>query len=326
MKMVKTIGLFVLLLILISSCEDETEPNLATEIEMDLISLDVTFTSIHLGGLITITGGEKVISQGICWSDHSDPTVNDNRVESQDNVNLMIDGRANTTYYFRAFCETHNGIVYSEQGSFKTRSMEDTRWILTTAFPINSLGYEFTEIHSQVDFYGDGTTKFNELDLPGHCPDCFIREGVWNLSGNLLTYIWEGADPSESTIVFTGELNQDGIQGTFRSSLEINWWATPIEKDCFSQVSSFDGTICCMSGLGQALPGDTLSYHYISNLDWYTTSWEVLEGDIKIERGQGMSSCTVSFGENFNGGAIRAIGKSRIDELQCSETFEIRLL
>lgn len=111
------------------------------------------------------------------------------------NVSNLI---ANTTYYFKSYVISENGIKYSEEKSVSTLSINDTSWKLSTIHPTSN---NFL-IYSQVDFLSNKTTKFDELDFPG----LFTTYGSWSLDGDTLTYIWENNDKNTSTYVYTGTL------------------------------------------------------------------------------------------------------------------------
>ena len=88
--------------------------------------------------------------------------------------------------------------------------MNDSTWEFKTFYsPNNNL------IVSKIDFYSNGTTKFDETDLYLQCPGCFITYGTWSLNGNVLTYIWEGNNPNNSTYVYSGTLSGNTMNGTF---------------------------------------------------------------------------------------------------------------
>jgi uncharacterized protein (TIGR02145 family) len=65
-----------------------------------------------------------VWNKGICYAEHSNPTLNDSVVKNLPNVgefNVPISGlKPNTTYFVKVYAETTNGVFYSKEQSFKT--------------------------------------------------------------------------------------------------------------------------------------------------------------------------------------------------------------
>lgn len=88
---------------------------------------NVTNVSIHnatCSGNVVSDGGYSVTSRGICWSTTSNPTINNNVVESGSGMGSfsveLTELNNNTTYYVRAFAKNSVGISYGSEVSFKT--------------------------------------------------------------------------------------------------------------------------------------------------------------------------------------------------------------
>lgn len=211
------------LVITFISCEtndDSAVTNTSVSIETTNENAEKTYTTIKINGTVSSDGGSSIINRGICWSTEPNPTIENNLVmESNNNFsNTINDLLANTSYYFRTFATNELGTSYSEQQIISTLSLNNTSWKFTTIYP-NQNNFE---IYSKVDLLDDNTTTFDELDLPGQCPGCFITNGTWSLEGNNLTYIWEGSNPNTSTYVYSGIINGMNISGTYTHSSEPN--------------------------------------------------------------------------------------------------------
>lgn len=222
--------LLALTILLLTSCnrEDETETASSIQVvsETTNSNAEITFTSLKFKGRITTTDDNAVVSRGICWNTSPNPTINNNIMQESTNAftSTITNLTANTTYYFRVYAINSAGEAqYSEQQTFNTLSLSDTNWKLTTVYQNNY------EIVSKVDFRNDNTTTFDEMDLPGQCPGCFITNGTWALNGNEVTYIWEGSDPNNSTYVYHGVLSGMNMTGTYEhvSEPDGNWSAVP---------------------------------------------------------------------------------------------------
>jgi len=71
-------------------------------------------------------------------------------------------------------------------------------------------------------YFKRNITKFDEMDLTGQCPGCFITFGTWAIDGNNLTYTWEGSEPTTSTYVYSGVVDEMSITGTYTHTSESN--------------------------------------------------------------------------------------------------------
>lgn len=101
------------------------------------------------------------------------------------------------------------------------------------------------------------------------------------------------------------------------NSIEINRQEVTCDEQ---EIANHGGTICCVSGAIEALPGDTLTYEYKSNRA-VAVSWEVRSGDITIIEGGNSASAIFKFGDNFTEGEIVGIGYKGLSV--CSEVLKI---
>lgn len=220
----KTIlSLFILLLI---SCEsDPIEPLNPPSINETTVD-NLTYTSIEISGSIT-PNGILINSRGICWDTNPNPSIINNKSSETENIftTSITDLIANTTYYYKTYAISSLGTIYGEEMSFNTLSLDNTDWNLDTVYPPTNF-----IIYSSLNLYGDGTTKFDELDLPGQAPGVFITYGSWSLDGNDFTYIWEGNDINNSTYIYTGTISGLEMSGIYtHSSAPSGTWSTTLQ-------------------------------------------------------------------------------------------------
>ena len=90
---------------------------------------NITSNSATSGGSVTSNGGGKVTARGICWSETSEPKINNlYSEESSDGTGTgsftssLTNLKANTTYYVRAYATNEAGTAYGELKSFVTLS------------------------------------------------------------------------------------------------------------------------------------------------------------------------------------------------------------
>lgn len=210
----------ILLSIVITNCQSSEddfiplEPNLGlATIETNSNNVNITFTSLTISANVTSTGESTILSRGICWSTEENPTIeNQKNTENSNEFTSTLENLTNnTTYYIRAYVTNETGTNYSEEQTYTTLNLANTTWNLTSYYSqINDFS-----IISEVIFYDDNTTRFDELDLPLQCPGCFVTYGTWSLNGNQLTYLWSGDEPSNATYIYTGTLSGMTIEGTY---------------------------------------------------------------------------------------------------------------
>jgi len=98
----------------------ETPPTVKSE---DIT--DIRATSAVCTGNVTSDGGSSLIERGICWSETSLPTVNDNKVADESPGSGPFTGiitglNTNTIYYVRAYATNEKGTAYGLEKNFIT--------------------------------------------------------------------------------------------------------------------------------------------------------------------------------------------------------------
>ena len=113
---------------------------------------NITSNSAACGGDVTSDGGGTVIARGVCWSETSEPKINNlYSEESSDGMGTgtftssLTNLKANTKYYVRAYATNEKGTSYGEVKSFVTLSGDgDGDWGTNQTFNVN--GVSFTMI------------------------------------------------------------------------------------------------------------------------------------------------------------------------------------
>ena len=85
---------------------------------------EITFESAVLGGKVTSDGIQEVTERGVVYGSSPNPTVEGSKVATGNGVGAIsakVTGlQNNTTYYYRAYAATSEGIVYGSELSFIT--------------------------------------------------------------------------------------------------------------------------------------------------------------------------------------------------------------
>ncbi len=99
---------------------------------------NITSDSASSGGDVTSDGGSQITERGVCWSDSSPPTIDDEQSvgnspdtgEFTSNITGLI---SNIKYYVRAYATNSQGTAYGEVKSFTTDGADPTTPSVTTA-------------------------------------------------------------------------------------------------------------------------------------------------------------------------------------------------
>jgi hypothetical protein len=122
------------------------------EINEDYIYTDSLYS---ISGAVISTGGVPILSVGFCYSTDSNPTIDNNTIESEnvsEQFSASIDNLTqNTTYYIKAYVETEKGIFYGNELSFQTLCVTPSRMHTTSSATITesnhilfNVSYEIT--------------------------------------------------------------------------------------------------------------------------------------------------------------------------------------
>jgi hypothetical protein len=109
------------------SCKpDDPDPSFFEVTTIDAIN--ITLSTAQVEGQVTVHGDPEITARGICWSTATNPTVSDNRTTEgtgPGNFTSTLTGlNENTVYYARAYATTNNEVIYGNEISFTTRTIE----------------------------------------------------------------------------------------------------------------------------------------------------------------------------------------------------------
>jgi hypothetical protein len=93
---------------------------------------NITANAVTSGGNVTATGGSEVTAHGVCWSDHQNPVITDNKTTDGNGTGQFqsqIAGLIPGTFYARAYATNSAGTGYGNMVTFTT---EKTLPVLTT--------------------------------------------------------------------------------------------------------------------------------------------------------------------------------------------------
>jgi len=164
--LIKLTGLLILSVFLLSACFDNylnyTNANLPVAVT-DSIS-NMQFTSISCTGNITSDGGANIKSRGFCWSENSEPTINDEYIKYDNGTGSftsVIEGLTpGTLYYIRAYATNRVGTAYGDAIKVKLGiGLEYKGGQVFYFLQPSDQGYDANVIHGLIAAPGDQGTE-----------------------------------------------------------------------------------------------------------------------------------------------------------------------
>lgn len=120
--------IFVLSVCLFTRCDKDKE--IVSDLTLPAVSTEpvsaITFESAKCKGIITDDGGYTVHDRGVCWSENTNPTLENNNLSGGSGKGefecRLTNLKAGTTYYVCAYAINILGTQYGEQVDFSTLS------------------------------------------------------------------------------------------------------------------------------------------------------------------------------------------------------------
>jgi hypothetical protein len=85
---------------------------------------NITYNSAVSGGYITLDGGSAIVTRGVCWSIHPNPTINDSITTNGNGTGSFVSNITglfpNTLYHVRSYAKNSNLTGYGNDTSFTT--------------------------------------------------------------------------------------------------------------------------------------------------------------------------------------------------------------
>lgn len=132
---VQYLVLFYIVTLFLISCEEippEPPEGESSKIVFSAISCDESYHSAIITCGIEKTGGNDILQHGFCWNTSSEPDISSNKIEYGE----LIDSgnfsgtltllEPNTKHYVRAYANSNNLIIYSNEQSFTTLDVHGT--------------------------------------------------------------------------------------------------------------------------------------------------------------------------------------------------------
>lgn len=159
MRKVKYVVAVVILLFNLS-CQKSSNENPDPIVQTTAIQ-NITNTAAKVGGMITNSGNAPITLKGVCWSANLNPTIDENKIESNsENESFIceITGlQPRATYHIRAYAVYSDKVVYGDDITFTTLDNDllpvsvepllNTSWTVFT-WPYNAFYPFFTGTNS----------------------------------------------------------------------------------------------------------------------------------------------------------------------------------
>ena len=178
---------------------------------------NITSNSATCGGNVTSDGNGTVTSRGICWSETSEPKINNLYSEESNEgtgtgsfTSSMTNLKANTTYYVRAYATNEAGTVYGEVKSFVTETISGTE-----------------NGHDYVDLGLPSGLKWATCNVGANSLESYGNYYAWGEISTKVTYL--------TTNSLTYEKNMNDISGNAKyDAATANWggnWRMPTRDE-----------------------------------------------------------------------------------------------
>jgi len=196
------------MLVFYSSCGELTPASTVPIVTTNPIT-GITYTTAILGSNVTDDGDEPITARGICWSANSSPTINDQLLNANTDLftsNILGLVQQGGTYYVRTFATNSEVTSYGNEEVFDSMNLDSKSWAFKLNYGPNNNNYP-----GDVDFYADGTVRWEEPDYP----DLYTTSGFWSVSVDVVKYNFTG-DPADLSYVFTCTSNYNStMSGVF---------------------------------------------------------------------------------------------------------------
>ena len=275
--------------------EDEPEEPIVLPTVTTNSVTNITSNSATCGGNVTSDGNGTVTARGICWSETSEPKINNLYSEESNEgagtgsfTSSMTNLKANTTYYVRAYATNEAGTSYGEVKSFKTLEEEPETPSANQSFTVN--GVSFTMIAVEGGIFKMGAQS-SDSSGDNYDSDASSSESPVH-SVTLSSYYYIG----ETEV--TQELWQ-AVMGTTPSYSKGN--KKPVEYVSWNDCQEFITKLNNLTGKNFRLPTEaeweyaarggnkSKGYKYsgsntIDNVAWYTDNSSSQTHDVKTKQ------------------------------------------
>ena len=186
-----------------------------------------SFTTATIDCKVTFGGGLEVTERGVCYSTTSNPTYSSSKVQNGSGLGAysceLSNLSENTTYYVRAYAKNAEGIGYSEEVSFTTR----TRTYMA--------GYEYVDLGLSV--------KWATMNVGATKPEEYGDYFAWGETTTKSTYNWStykwcnGSDDSltkYNTKSSYGTVDNKTKLDAIDDAAVVNWggsWRMPTDAE-----------------------------------------------------------------------------------------------
>ena len=202
---------------------------------------NITSNTAVCGGNVSSNGGVEVTARGVCWSTTPNPTITDNRTVDSCGIGQfisnIIDLRAHTTYYVRAYATNSIGTAYGEETSFTT--LDFTCGTLIYDYDNNK--YNTIQIGNQcwmkenlrTTKYADGTSITQGISTSTTLAYWYFpNNNSTNMATYGLLYNWKAVMHYSSS----SNTNPSGVQGICPSG-----WHVPSDAE-WTQLTDYVGS------------------------------------------------------------------------------------
>lgn len=196
---------------------------------------NIQTTSATFVGTITSDGNSEITECGFCWSDVSEPTIVDKKVncepQSKELGKNVISLEEGTKYFVRSFAKNAMGYAYSNVATFETKAV--TVPTLSNTI-VDNIGKKTADVSAKIESNGNASVVEN-----GFCwsispnPSVYDSKRQVNLADDTITAKLDGLPELTTVYVRAYAINSKGI----------GYGETTSFQTSDSDIDVWDGTI-----------------------------------------------------------------------------------
>jgi len=119
----KKLSLLVVVIFTLVACNNNDELKIELPVIETIEITDKMYNQITVSGMIVSDGGDSITEQGVCWSNLSNPTIDDfsQKVDLSNEANFSVEVQnlnSNVEYYVCTYAINRKGISYGKALSF----------------------------------------------------------------------------------------------------------------------------------------------------------------------------------------------------------------
>ena len=222
----------------------------------------IKHNSARCGGNVTADGGSTVTARGICWSRHSETTLDDNVIRIGSGLGeftiIVSDLNPTTTYYVRAYATNSTGTNYGEEFSFTTKETPEPN----PPAPTGAIDGLFSVSPTKQVWFSQGNLQYQ------------ASTGTWRFATN--SYDFVGGKKGSATYGTVSGSSNNNVSSTYSGWIDLFGWGTSGWNNGNQYYQPYDWQMSNVEDRGYGYgPTDGVSFDYDLTGTYAQADWGV---------------------------------------------------